>query len=152
MRPLPDCCGSASVSRRSRSREAPMTVVGDELPLTIENPVAGGRMIARLDGRVVLVSGAIPGERVRARVERVAKGVLYAATTAIDDPSPDRRPAPGEPLCGGCLYAHVAYPRQLELKARVVEDAFARVAHLALPAPVQVMASVETGYRMRARL
>jgi 23S rRNA (uracil1939-C5)-methyltransferase len=129
-----------------------MTSAGDELLLTIEKPVAGGRMIARLDGRVVLVSGAIPGERVRARVERVAKGVVYACATAIDEPSRDRRPVPGDPVCGGCLYAHVAYPRQLELKARVVEDAFARVGHLALPGPVQVVPSAETGYRMRARL
>ena len=44
-----------------------MMSVGDVLPLTIEKPVAGGRMIARLDGRIVLVSGAIPGERVHAR-------------------------------------------------------------------------------------
>ena len=34
--------------------------------LTIERPVAGGRMMARLDGRVVFVAGALPGERVRA--------------------------------------------------------------------------------------
>jgi len=39
--------------------------------LTVERPVAGGRMLARADGRVVLVAGAIPGETVRARIERV---------------------------------------------------------------------------------
>jgi hypothetical protein len=44
----------------------------------------GGRMIARAGGLVVLVSGAIPGERVRAVVERVGKGVVYAAVTAKD--------------------------------------------------------------------
>ena len=129
-----------------------MISAGDNLSLTIEKPVAGGRMLARLDGRIILVSGAIPGERVRARVERVTKGVVYAAAAAIDEPSRDRRPAAGDPLCGGCLYAHVAYPRQLDLKARVVEDAFARVGQLALPGPVQVVASPEQGYRMRARL
>ena len=53
---------------------------GDVIPLTIEKPAAGGPMIARHDGRVVLVSGAIPGERVQARLARIAKGVAPADT------------------------------------------------------------------------
>ena len=64
-----------------------MVSVGDILPLTIDKPAAGGRMIARAERLVVLVSGAIPGERVRAVVERVGKGVVYAAVTGIDAPS-----------------------------------------------------------------
>src|ERR1700716_3967802 len=94
---------------------------GDSVPLTIEKPAAGGRMIARLDGQIVLVGGAIPGERVTARIERTGKGVVYADTVAVDDASPDRRPA-GDPLCGGCLYAHISYARQLDIKAQVIVD------------------------------
>jgi 23S rRNA (uracil1939-C5)-methyltransferase len=124
----------------------------DTVFLTIEKPAAGGRMIARLDGQVVLVSGAIPGERVTARIERAGKGVLYAETVGVEDASPDRRPVAGDPECGGCLYAHVAYDRQLALKSDVIADAFARIAKLALPDRVAVAASPETGYRMRARL
>jgi len=120
--------------------------------LTIEKPAAGGRMIARLDGQVVLVSGAIPGERVNARIERKGKGVLYAATVDVEAPSPDRRAVTGDPECGGCLYAHVAYPRQVALKSDVIADAFARIAKLSLPERVAVASSPETGYRMRARL
>src|SRR6478735_1790141 len=101
-----------------------MVSVGDILSLTIEKPAAGGRMIARAGGLVVLVSGAIPGERVRAVVERVGKGVVYAAVTAVDESSPGRREAAGDPLCGGCLYAHITYPRQLGLKSLVIADAF----------------------------
>jgi 23S rRNA (uracil1939-C5)-methyltransferase len=129
-----------------------MLSAGDTLPLTIDKPAAGGRMIARADRLVVLVSGAIPGERVRAKIERVGKGVAYAAAVGIEEPSGDRRPAGGDPLCGGCLYAHIAYPRQLELKALVIADAFARIARLELPAAVRVAPSPEEGYRMRARL
>src|SRR5580765_515851 len=124
----------------------------DTVFLTIEKPAAGGRMIARLDGQVVLVSGAIPGERVTARIERRGKGVLYATTVAVEDASADRRPAAGDPECGGCLYAHVAYDRQLALKSEVIADAFTRIAKLSLPGPVVVARSPETGYRMRARL
>jgi 23S rRNA (uracil1939-C5)-methyltransferase len=125
---------------------------GDVLSLTIEKPAAGGRMIARVDGQIVLVGGAIPGERVTARIERAGKGVLYAATESVEQASPDRRTVDGDPECGGCLYAHIAYERQLALKSEVVADAFTRIGKLSLPGRVAVAASPEEGYRMRARL
>jgi len=125
---------------------------GDVIPLTIEKPAAGGPMIGRHEGRVVLVSGAIPGEQVRARLVRVAKGVAHAETVAIVEPSPDRRVPSGDPLCGGCLYSHIAYPRQLDIKSQVIADAFTRLGRLELPARVTVTGSPEDGYRMRARL
>ena len=53
-------------------------VPGQLIPLLVEKPAAGGRMIARVGGQVVLVSAAIPGERLTARVERIGKGVVYA--------------------------------------------------------------------------
>jgi 23S rRNA (uracil1939-C5)-methyltransferase len=120
--------------------------------LTIEKPAAGGRMIARHEGQVVLVAGAIPGERVRARVERTSRSVAYAEITALDEPSPDRRAWAGDPACGGCLYAHIAYSRQLQIKAAVVADAFAHIGRITLPTDVPVEPSPEEGYRMRARL
>jgi len=126
--------------------------VGRLLSLAIEKPAAGGRMIARADGQVVLVSGAIPGERVSARIERIGKGVLYAEVVAVEDGSPDRRTPFTDPLCGGSVYAHIAYPRQLEIKAQVIADAFSRIARLPLTVPVRVAPSRDDGYRMRARL
>ena len=129
-----------------------MIAPGAVLPLVIEKPAVGGRMIARVDGQIMLVAGAIPGERVQARIERVGKGVAYAETVAVDEPSPDRRPPFTDLVCGGSLYAHIAYPRQREIKAQVIADAFARIARLHLPGEVGVAASPEEGYRMRARL
>jgi tRNA/tmRNA/rRNA uracil-C5-methylase (TrmA/RlmC/RlmD family) len=122
------------------------------LTLTIEKPAAGGRMLARYEGQVVLVSGAIPGERVRARVEHARGGVLHAAVVDIEEASPDRRQPDADPLCGGDVLAHVAYPRQLDLKAAIVADAFSRLAKLPLDRPVPIRPSPEHGYRMRARL
>ncbi|MGE5244635.1 MAG: class I SAM-dependent RNA methyltransferase [Betaproteobacteria bacterium] len=126
--------------------------MNDLLALDIEKPAAGGRMIARLDGRVVLVAGAIPGERVRARVERVAKGVVYAEVVDVEAASPDRRAPFVDPLCGGCLFAHIRYGRQLEIKSQVIEDAFARIGRAPLVSPVPVAGSPDEGYRMRGRL
>jgi 23S rRNA (uracil1939-C5)-methyltransferase len=129
-----------------------MLVPGQTVAVIIEKPVAGGRMIARVDGQVVLVGGAIPGERLTIRIERVGKGVAFADPVSIDEPSPDRRVLLSDPLCGGCLYAHIAYQRQLQIKALVIADAFARTGRLPLPDGVTVSASPTAGYRMRARL
>jgi 23S rRNA (uracil1939-C5)-methyltransferase len=129
-----------------------MLSVGDTLSMTVEKPAVGGAMIARHDGRIVLVTGAIPGERVRARILRVAKGVAHANTVEVLERSVDRRETSADPLCGGCLYAHVAYPRQLEIKSLVIRDAFARIARLPLGNAVGVAPSPEEGYRMRARV
>ncbi|MGE0448662.1 MAG: class I SAM-dependent RNA methyltransferase [Vicinamibacterales bacterium] len=129
-----------------------MFAVGQTMSVRVEKPAAGGRMIARADGQVLLVSGAIPGEQVSVRVERVGRGVAYAETIAVDEPSPDRRPSARDPLCGGCLYSHIDYPRQLQIKALVIEDAFTRIGRVELSHRVDVAASPEDGYRMRARL
>ena len=124
----------------------------DRLDLTVERPAVGGRMIARWAGRVVLVAGAIPGERVRAVVEQTRRDVVFARTVDVLHPSPDRRPVAGPASCGGRTLAHVAYSRQLVLKAEMVRDAFRRIGRIELDTPPAVAGSPETGYRMRARL
>ena len=125
---------------------------GDLVELVIEKPAAGGRMLARLNGQVTLVAGAIPGERVCARLDSRRGGVVFATALEILDPSPDRRPAGDDPACGGRHFAHIAGPRQLALKAEIARDAFRRIAHLDLPDDLPVHASPPDGYRMRARL
>jgi 23S rRNA (uracil1939-C5)-methyltransferase len=125
---------------------------GQLVALEVEKPAVGGPMLARVEGQVVLVEGAIPGERLTARIERVRKGVGYARTMSVEAPSSDRREPFTDPLCGGCLYAHISYARQLAIKAQVIADAFSRIARIALPSTIAVRPSPETGYRMRARL
>ena len=108
-------------------------------------------MIARHEGQVVLVSAAIPGERVRALVERVSQGVGYARTVDLVEASADRRRGSTDWACGGNVYAHVVYPRQLVIKGQVIADALARIGRVPLDAPIPVTGSPEDGYRMRAR-
>src|SRR4051812_39381493 len=107
---------------------------GSIITVDIEKPAAGGRMLARHEGHVILVSAAIPGERVNARIERAAKGVVYAEAVDVMTASPDRREVDGDWRCGGNVLAHVAYRRQLQLKGEIIEDAFARIGHLPLAA------------------
>ena len=125
---------------------------GTLITLDVEKPAVGGRMLGRHGGQVVLVWGAIPGERVRARIERAGKGVLYAETTEVLIASPDRREAGGDWRCGGNVYAHISYDRQVRLKGEIVRETLGRIGRLPLEAPPVVLASPERGYRMRARL
>jgi 23S rRNA (uracil1939-C5)-methyltransferase len=125
---------------------------GSTLELLIEKPAAGGRMIARHDGAVILVAGAIPGETVEARVERVQRGTGWAAVTRVLEASPDRVPAHEDWTCGGAVFSHIAYARQLVLKGEIVADAFARIGKMTLPSAVETTPSPREGYRLRARL
>jgi 23S rRNA (uracil1939-C5)-methyltransferase len=123
------------------------TIIVEALKVT-----GGGRMLAMHEGEPVFLWGAIPGERVEARVERVSKGVINATTIAVHSPSPDRRPVAGDWRCGGSVLAHVQYEAQLRLKGQIIEDAFRRIGKMPLPEIPEVIASPEEGYRMRARL
>jgi len=109
-------------------------------------------MLARHDGRVVLVAGAIPGERVRAHLEHARGGAVFARVDEVLVPSADRRPPPADPSCGGLSLAHIAYSRQLEIKREIIEDALRRTGRLAPVTVPPPLASPETGYRLRARL
>jgi 23S rRNA (uracil1939-C5)-methyltransferase len=125
---------------------------GGIVEIAVERPAAGGRMLGRVDGAIVLVAGAIPGERVAARLEGRRGGVLFARTVDVLAPSPDRRDPGLDPACGGRDYAHIAYARQILLKVEILRDAFRRIARVELPALIPVLESPERGYRMRARL
>ena len=123
------------VARERRSSHHPVRVdmpvqQGEQHRVAIEKPAAGGRMIARHEGQVVLVQGGIPGERVRARIERVERQLAFADAVDVLEPSADRRSPAMDPACGGCLYAHIGYDRQRALKAEIIRDAFARLGRI----------------------
>lgn len=123
---------------------------GELLTLDIERPAVGGRMIARHEAGIVLVAGAIPGERVTARVERQQRHTLFARTVEVLEPSPDRVPADAGLTCGGHVFAHISAARQAALKAEMIADAFRRLGRLDVGV-VPVVTGPADGYRTRAR-
>ncbi|MEO7134117.1 MAG: TRAM domain-containing protein [Vicinamibacterales bacterium] len=125
---------------------------GQRYKLTIERPAAGGRMIARHEGAIVFVSGAIPGEVVEVEVEKLQRGTIWARAKEILEPSPDRVTGAPDGACGGSVLAHIAYERQRQIKSEIITDAFRRVGRIALEAATEVVASRTDGYRMRARV
>jgi tRNA/tmRNA/rRNA uracil-C5-methylase (TrmA/RlmC/RlmD family) len=125
---------------------------GAVVPLSVERVATGGRMIARLDGAVVLVAGAIPGETVLARVERVQRQTVWARTTEVVTASPDRVDCPPELACGGHVLAHVAEARQRVLKGEMLADALRRIGKIDLGTEPPVLGAAADGYRTRARI
>jgi len=115
------------------------------------SPAHGGAAVAREDGKVWLVSYALPGEVVEAEPRGRQGGVAVARTTRVIESSPHRVEAPcpyfGE--CGGCQLQHAAYDHQLELKRQVVEEAWSR-AGLRLPPDAAVL-GMEDPWRYRIR-
>ena len=95
---------------------------------------AGGAAIGRLDdGRIVFVTGAIPGERVAARIDADRRD--YAAATAVDviAASPERLDPPCPEVergCGGCDWQHMSTGAQRRWKREVVADALRRTARM----------------------
>lgn len=106
---------------------------GEVFEAEIETLAYGGRGIARLDGFVVFVSGALPGDRVRARVGKSKKGYAEAGTVEILEPGRERIEEvdvhQGE-ACPGAPWQALGYERQLEFKREHVADALSRIGRL----------------------
>jgi len=101
---------------------------GAELELTVDTLAHGGNGVARLDGYVVFVAGALPGDRVRAVVGKSKRAYAEARTVEILEPSPDRiAPLADHP---GVPWQVLSYERQLAVKAEQVGDALRRIGRL----------------------
>jgi 23S rRNA (uracil1939-C5)-methyltransferase len=103
---------------------------GDEIELTVESFAFEGKSIARVDGLVVFVAGAVPGDVVTARVAKVKKQFAEAETVEVISPS-NHRCVPRCKYfgtCGGCKWQHVSYGTQLAFKRQHVQDALERIA------------------------
>jgi 23S rRNA (uracil1939-C5)-methyltransferase len=126
-----------------------------ELQLSVERLAVGGDGIAHEpDGRVVFVSGSLPGEVVRVEVTSRGRDFWRASAVEVIEASPDRvqPPCPYVALgCGGCGWQYVSPDAQVILKETMVADALARQGGLR-SARTRIGRSVSaTGYRTGMR-
>lgn len=122
--------------------------------LDIESLDLEGQGIAHRDGKVVFVEGALPGERVLARLTRRKPSFDKAVTERVLRASAQRTtpPCPHFGVCGGCAMQHLDPVAQMAVKQRALEDA---LEHIAKVPPCQILPALQgpvTGYRHRARL
>ncbi|MDX6603593.1 MAG: rRNA (uracil1939-C5)-methyltransferase [Solirubrobacterales bacterium] len=106
---------------------------GELLEVEIDSLAFGGRGVARTDGLVVFVAGALPGDRVRAEVTKGKKRFAEARAVELLRPGADRVPDlcvhGGEP-CPGAPWQGLPYERQQEVKQEQVGEALRRIGEL----------------------
>ncbi|RKN84042.1 23S rRNA (uracil(1939)-C(5))-methyltransferase RlmD [Paenibacillus ginsengarvi] len=98
-----------------------------------------GEGVGRVNGFTLFIRGALPGERVRARVTGLKKQYGFAELLEVLEPSPDRvePPCPVYDECGGCQLQHLGYEAQLRLKRQLVADNMERIGKLRVAAGTQ---------------
>lgn len=106
---------------------------GDIVELRIDRTGFGGPGVARLEGLVVFVRGAVRGDMVKIRIFMKKRAYAEARILEILEPSADRvkAPCPYSGLCGGCQWQHVRYECQMEYKRSHVEEAMAHIGNMA---------------------
>ncbi len=107
----------------------------DVIELTVESLAFGGEGIARVDGKVRFIPGALPGERVLAVPVQRRRHYDRMRLVQVIEPSPDRRPplCPHAAICGGCAFQVLDYPAQLAAKAAQVRDCLERIGRISVP-------------------
>jgi 23S rRNA (uracil1939-C5)-methyltransferase len=119
---------------------------GEELEIAIENFASEGKCVARRNGLVILVSGAVPGDTARIQIQKVKRNFATARSLKILQPSPLRTSPPCKYFgaCGGCTWQHTQYEAQLQLKRQNVIDAFERIGGFKGVEVAQTLPSSET--------
>ena len=125
----------------------------DTVELAIESLAFGGNGVARLDGFVIFVRRALPGDVVRARITKVRRGYAEATAEQTLELGPDRI----EPrcshagACGGCRFPELAYDAQLRAKEHQVRDAFERIARMP-DVEIEPIVAARSQYEYRNKL
>ncbi len=116
--------------------------------VTIEAIAAEGKSLAHINGKVLFVPFAVPGDIVDVQVKNKRRGYMEGYITRMIEPSPIRI----EPfcshygLCGGCKWQSLPYSVQLENKQQQVTDQLTRIGHLTLPQISPILGSEDTQY------
>ena len=114
--------------------------------LTITDYAAEGKALVRHEGKVVFVSGAIPGDRVNIRLSKNKKDWAEGKAVDILEPSPDRL----EPFCkhfgtcGGCKWQMLPYEKQLAFKQQEAIQNLVRIGKIELPEVLPIVGSADT--------
>ena len=126
------------------------------ITLQIEKAAHGGVFVARPEGKVVFVEGALPGELVEAEITQEAKSFLRARVTRVIESSEHRKDHfwPEAALgAGGADFGHIDLGYQRTIKSEILAESLARMAGVELSAEVlAVDESDGLGYRTRVQL
>ena len=126
---------------------------GDPLQVSIETATIDGSGVARVDGQVVFVPGALPGEGCSVRIAHVGRSAVFAQLLSVLTPSVHRvePDCPYFPLCGGCALRHMDYEQELALKQTHVQSCLTRIGGQTISALPITGAAQTDGYRNKVQ-
>lgn len=116
--------------------------------VTIESVAAEGKSLAHVDGTVLFVEFAVPGDVVNVKVTKKKKNYMEGFITEIVRPSEHRLQPFCEHfgICGGCKWQPLPYAMQLQAKQQQVYDQLVRIGHLEVPEIRPILPSEKTQY------
>ena len=127
--------------------------INREFEIEITDLSHDGRGVGRHEGKAVFVGGALAGETVRVKQTGRNRHFDEAVTLEVLAPSPDRV-APRCPhfgVCAGCVLQHLAEPRQIEAKQRVLLENLSRIGHVEPERVLPPLTDAAWGYRRKGR-
>ncbi|MBM4287746.1 MAG: 23S rRNA (uracil(1939)-C(5))-methyltransferase RlmD [Deltaproteobacteria bacterium] len=120
------------MTRKDELSPAPALTKGAEVDLDIDKLAFGGKALGRINGLVVFVAGALPGQRLRVRLTRKKAHFAEAGVIELLEQSPAYTPPRCRHfgLCGGCPWQNLAYEAQLHWKRQHVQECLEHLAGL----------------------
>jgi len=114
----------------------------------VESYAAGGKSIARVDGKAVFIEGAVPGDVVDVRLSKNKKDWAEGKAIRFQSYSADRETAfcSHFGVCGGCKWQMLPYAKQLVYKQEEVEQQMKRIGKVDLPEMQPIAGAQETRY------
>ena len=116
--------------------------------IRVEDYAAEGKSLAKVDGKVIFIEGAVPGDVVDVVLSKNKKDWAEGRAIRFHSYSADRV----EPfcshfgVCGGCQWQMLPYEKQLEYKQRQVRDNLKRIGKVVLPEMMPILGATETRY------
>jgi 23S rRNA (uracil1939-C5)-methyltransferase len=137
---------------RARRHSAPDRIL-DTLEIVTEKMVPGGKALARLDGQIVLIEGALSEERVLVDIYKKKKGFMEGKVNKILEASPYRRKAEcmHYGVCGGCDMQEATIEGQRKFKQEMLIETMQRQGRIENPPMLDMVGGAEWDYRVRAR-
>ena len=128
---------------------------GDKLEIEITDLNNLGCGVGRApDGRAVFVKGAVSGDIVSCEIIKVNKSFFVARLCRVLSPSSHRLDGdfcPAPLACGGCVYRHITYEHELELKQSYVKNAFRKAGLSEVTVLPTRSTGKPSGYRNKAQ-
>ncbi|MBQ8862408.1 MAG: 23S rRNA (uracil(1939)-C(5))-methyltransferase RlmD [Clostridia bacterium] len=126
----------------------------DIVTLEITDITLGGAGVGKTEeGYVLFVPGTAPGDIIKAKILKTLASYGYAKVEEILTPSPDRIEVdcPVFSKCGGCVFRHISYEKELEIKKKLVDTQFERIGGLDIRCEGITPSPQSRGYRNKAQ-